>query len=807
MVTRSPTRGLLILLTICSALSPLLAESREKKGRGLEVESTPAGAMVFLDDAFAGVTPLAVPALKEGLHLLRVTRDGYETHVKAIEFRAGMPPIEVALRPVAIGTLVVDSAPVSGEVILNGRARGETPLKLELPVGTYAAKITASGYHLARRQLQVRAGQQTEWKADLVSRTESFLLGRIEEEPWRVAYYYELAHHYLLHDEGIDRAVELIGRGLRATVDIRTPTSEASRLSYELWNFYRSQFKFGTPETRQALQVKVRELVEETVREQPRNVYAHIQLALLRPKPDETLEIYRNALKAMKSDRAKRYYAYMCISIVRKKTSQLLAQAAGLQKAAAALSAKARAAGAKADAKLKKSVEDKQAEVRAKYLEAIKLLESTADEMPKTENTMSCLSQMATIYQSYLKDTGKYIETLHRAIRDFPGYELSATYSKTLGDHFYLNKEYGKAIEEYRRYVQSYPGPSSRIEVWNRIAKCYITLNNRASAAKEYEALIAAHPDRDTNAETLVHLIALYKDLGKPAKSAECQKRLLTGYLFTTAAERHDTDPKRVEARKEAALKLAEAAKAAAKLLQLKQERLKLEALAKTHAQKQETAEAEAKKKEAAAVQAQLNEAAEQVIASYRPIARGFAQFPAGRTAQARIIQAAASYLDKPERAQEERRTFARLFPEDDRSEAYLYEVGTEYQKAEEVEKAAQAYQTVIEEYPGSEQALTAHTAIIGLYTRKRSEEHRIKYVEAIQSFAKRYPKDARTASYLSQLGTMYRYLAYPGDMERGQKVFALLEKLFPFSTTTIASERTRTLIDDGMQKVESAIE
>jgi PEGA domain-containing protein len=43
----------------------------------LHVESRPGGAQVFLDGRLIGATPLSVPSVAAGEHVIRLERDGY----------------------------------------------------------------------------------------------------------------------------------------------------------------------------------------------------------------------------------------------------------------------------------------------------------------------------------------------------------------------------------------------------------------------------------------------------------------------------------------------------------------------------------------------------------------------------------------------------------------------------------------------------------------------------------------------------------------------------------------------------------
>lgn len=66
----------------------------------LQVESTPSYAQVFVDGAFAGISPLAVEGLVAGRHYLRLAKDGYREHGGVIQMKGNAEHSErPALKP------------------------------------------------------------------------------------------------------------------------------------------------------------------------------------------------------------------------------------------------------------------------------------------------------------------------------------------------------------------------------------------------------------------------------------------------------------------------------------------------------------------------------------------------------------------------------------------------------------------------------------------------------------------------------------------------------------------------------------
>lgn len=97
---------LILLLTACGAVAPSpvaqpLAETATPCLARLWVESTPAEADVYLDEALWGATPLEVE-VRAGAHVLRVARDGWETATEALTLGcAERRTVALALRDAA----------------------------------------------------------------------------------------------------------------------------------------------------------------------------------------------------------------------------------------------------------------------------------------------------------------------------------------------------------------------------------------------------------------------------------------------------------------------------------------------------------------------------------------------------------------------------------------------------------------------------------------------------------------------------------------------------------------------------------
>jgi len=769
--------------------------------------------MAFINDRFAGLTPLDLAGLDEGEYLLRLSKRGYGEHARAVLVKGKRTSLTIRLEPIAQARLVVRSAPISGEVFIDGRPRGEAPLELALPVGPHTVKVSAAGSLAWERMIALEPGVETEISAELKSRAEAFLLGQISEEPWGIAYYYELAHHYLLNGE-VDRAVETIGRGYRMATDVRAPTSEAARLVQEARNFHRGQFRFGDSQMRRELQPRITELIETVAREQPRNVYAVEQLVSFR-KPEEALETYRAAHKAMKSDRAKRYFAHQAVHLARKTADRMLA---GAQQLARQPKGEPPPKPTVPEKKRQDGVQVPELEterrprpqpvdpVRARYRETIDFLNKTVAEFTKTEATLSCLTLIAHIQRDRLKDTAAYLATLRRIVEEFPDHESCPANIKTIASHLFLKGEHEGAIKEYFRYLEVCGSARESIETWTRIARCRLVLKDKAGAGKAYEEALKSHPQSDAIGSVLVSLISLHKDLRKEERRAHFEKVLVEQYPHSPYAEKYDLDPKRTADRREVASLLKQIAQEAKGLHSLKRKHRTLVADAGRLTEEGNGPAARLAEEAAKALQRRMDREARPLAKKYRDLAVRFQAYAEGRTAQESAIQIANLYTDDPDAAAEERRAYIRMFPDADKSVSHGMEIGHLYLRHGEPRKAIAAFREVIERYPERNIAAEARARVIEALSHHRYEWGREECVEEIERFLRDHPRHSRCRSYLSQLAMIYYYQAFPGDLEKCREAFSRLEKQFPLSSAAIGAERQRTMVDDGMQMVESAI-
>jgi hypothetical protein len=127
---------------------------------GLEVDSQPAGASVFLDGRKIGETPLLRMDLPVGIFSLKVRQKGYNQYARRVVI--ALDEVE-RLRAIALrarGVLKIATAVPGATITVGGIAMGKAPLVLnDLASGLYAFQALRPGMAPRVLEVEVRDGQ------------------------------------------------------------------------------------------------------------------------------------------------------------------------------------------------------------------------------------------------------------------------------------------------------------------------------------------------------------------------------------------------------------------------------------------------------------------------------------------------------------------------------------------------------------------------------------------------------------------------------------------------------------------------
>jgi len=145
----------------------------------VNVESMPAGARVSIDGRDVGVTPLTIPALARGSHVVRITHQGYVAAERRVRIGSNQPAQSIEVDLVAAraareaapaptapertsGSLIVDSRPIGARVFVDGKLVGTTPLLLEdVAAGDHGVRLELDGFNAWTTSTKVTGGERT----------------------------------------------------------------------------------------------------------------------------------------------------------------------------------------------------------------------------------------------------------------------------------------------------------------------------------------------------------------------------------------------------------------------------------------------------------------------------------------------------------------------------------------------------------------------------------------------------------------------------------------------------------------------
>jgi hypothetical protein len=125
----------------------------------LLVRSIPDGAVLFLNGENRGVTPVTIPDLPVGGHVLVLSSPGYQNMTTQAIIREGaITEVNVPLYAMN-GSLYINTTPGGAEISLDGRPAGVSPVLLEdLVPGNHSLVTRKSGYNATYQEVRVIGG-------------------------------------------------------------------------------------------------------------------------------------------------------------------------------------------------------------------------------------------------------------------------------------------------------------------------------------------------------------------------------------------------------------------------------------------------------------------------------------------------------------------------------------------------------------------------------------------------------------------------------------------------------------------------
>lgn len=138
----------------------------------LKVTTSPAGAEVYIDGTFKGMSPLTI-TLPNGSHSVKVVLEGYESASKSVSITGGQTTTaSFTLKKKSSGPAKVRiiSIPDGAEVYIDGNLVGLTDDTFTIAAGTHKILVRLEGYKDFVMTITVKEGETREIRATLIAK-------------------------------------------------------------------------------------------------------------------------------------------------------------------------------------------------------------------------------------------------------------------------------------------------------------------------------------------------------------------------------------------------------------------------------------------------------------------------------------------------------------------------------------------------------------------------------------------------------------------------------------------------------------
>ena len=110
-----------------------------------------------MDEKKIGITPVEIPILSDGNHLVRIEKSKHKPHKQEITVQKGNPvTLDILLLPETYGDLQVSSSPSAAILFVDGVEIGETPTTIEhLSTGFHQLTIRKSEFQLWEKKVEI----------------------------------------------------------------------------------------------------------------------------------------------------------------------------------------------------------------------------------------------------------------------------------------------------------------------------------------------------------------------------------------------------------------------------------------------------------------------------------------------------------------------------------------------------------------------------------------------------------------------------------------------------------------------------
>jgi hypothetical protein len=134
----------------------------------LEIDSTPSGASVYIDNKPVGQAPLT-KKLSDGTYDVKITLEGYQTFARRIALEKHNTSVIHARLSKEYGILHITSTPSNAIVLIDGKRQGQlTPLEIQVSPGKYFVKVVKDKFYPFEEEVVLEQGKTMTVDANLV---------------------------------------------------------------------------------------------------------------------------------------------------------------------------------------------------------------------------------------------------------------------------------------------------------------------------------------------------------------------------------------------------------------------------------------------------------------------------------------------------------------------------------------------------------------------------------------------------------------------------------------------------------------
>ena len=211
----------------------------------LAISSKPPRATIFIDDKYAGVSPLSVKALAPGHHFIKLTKRDHLPWTKLVELLYAEEKIDAELAVKPKGSILVTSEPSEADVYIDGEYEGKTPLEEKnLDANPYSVRVEKEHFLPWETEVDVQAAKQIKVHGTLKSKVEGWYLKRLKENPNDVSCHTELAHYYMVRGD-LDKSARSVAAAVEVMGNGADTSGYGGRLAQEISKMWGQAFQFG----------------------------------------------------------------------------------------------------------------------------------------------------------------------------------------------------------------------------------------------------------------------------------------------------------------------------------------------------------------------------------------------------------------------------------------------------------------------------------------------------------------------------------------------------------------------------------